>query len=848
MNNNNVNNVVGGEGFDPSLIRSPDNVAGRTKRLTAFRKLASGRATTDKLIMSVMKCSMYNASYSSDGDKKLQLLEMMTSKKIPLPNKSFSDGFKIEVLEIKGRDRKFNDIVTITNEYGVRAKNGLAKLVANELVANEPPSFPPFVPKFRQAKKRSLKEALRNKETRRDIDKERARYEARMLRENPPPGVRSIDFKLKVSMGDQSSVVSFTVYRNGSLRASGGFLDVFISTRQDMAEASKAMDKQVQRVHQFLVDNFSIPKNPLEINNVVATFTVNMPINIDGAVRHVYQKMGGRSIFTSNNVIKKTRELKKEALKKKPRVAGGMGIIPMKEFSLRVSMNGKCQIEGTDDPDELWNYYSKDVFGLMKELVKEGLTGPYKAMGRNLDVNTRVKRMQGKPAPDVTRRGTTCPPKKRPVPYSFQGKCPEGHYIRPNPQGQPCCYKIPKNIRYSRQKVVNAYKNANVRIPKSVEDIFLIKGSPNKLVNTSTNKVKNFIETSNDPDLTNNKLTRMNRRLNAYKSKRIRNGGYVMRTLRGNKFENRPVPEAELIQKFGPRWWIQVEDFKIDTRQCTRYSKVALVDIAKRLGIVDVKSTMPKDEICHMIRKKVRGTNMNKTNQRRAGVSVMDGKKKRFIYGSRIGERECKTFPKKKLIDFAEQLGAKLEGGESAPDICRVIQERAEGRREQAAKNAEARRANAEKRREEVQKKAASAEKRAKEAAVENRATILDEAGLSAKKIYKSMDDILGQNVVFLTRDQRKNIAREAGRIANADKNTNFTNARDVKKLRSFVIESIKNSARPMVISSAVPLVVNTDKLKNGFMNAVIKEATAKKMGRPAAIAYAKKLKKNYAK
>ena len=40
----------------------------------------------------------------------------------------------------------------------------------------------------------------------------------------------------------------------------------------------------------------------------------------------------------------------------------------------------------------------------------------------------------------------------RPKPYNFAtGKCPEGYYIRPNKQGQPCCYKIPKTRTYMKQ-------------------------------------------------------------------------------------------------------------------------------------------------------------------------------------------------------------------------------------------------------------------------------------------------------------------------------------------------------------------------------------------------------------
>ena len=856
--NNNAENIgenignLRGVRINPQMIKSPDNMANRVKRAAAFRKLSSGRSTGDKLVMSTMYPSMYNVSHSSNKDAKLPLLEMMTSKIIPLPKKEFADGFKIEILEIKGRDRKFQDLVVISNEYGVKAKNGLDKLVANELKANNPPEFPPFVPKFRKEKKRSLKEALRNKETRRNIDKERIRYDKRMARENPSPGVRSVDFKIRVSQGDKVSGVSFTVYRGGSLRASGGILNVSISSRQGMDSALESIGKQIQRVHQFLIENFNVPNKTLEINNLVTGFEVNMPINIDRATRYMYDKKGGKSMFSSKNVIKKTGMVKKESLKKKPRVAGGVGVIPMNDFTLRISMSGKCQIEGADDPDALWKFYSRDVFNLMNEFTKQGFTGPYKAMpNRNIRPNSKTKterRIVNKPAPYTTRRGTSCPPGKRPDPYSFQGKCPRGYYVRPNPQGQPCCYKIPKNIRYSKAKVAAAYKNADVKIPKSVEAIFLIKGSNNKKNNTSTSNVRNFIKTSNDPKLTNEMLTRMNRRLDAYKSKRMKNGGYVIRTLRGNKFENRPIPEREFIDKFGPRWWIQVNDFKIDTRQCMRYSKVALLDIAARMGLTDVKSTMPKDEICHIIRKAVRGTNVNKTSVRSTGVSVMDGNKERFIHGTRIGSRECSSFPRKKLEEFAEQFGISANKSMRGPDLCKRIFEKVEIKRGKMASNERNRLANQTKKRNNATTTGVKTKKKTKEVVSGNKANVLNNAGLSAKKFYKSMDEILGLNKLFINKSELKDLAREAGRMANSNKNTNLMNTADVKKLKTFITTSIKEKARPIIVRGAVSQVIDIDELKNGFMNAVVKEATDKKMSRSAAISYAKKLKKNYVK
>jgi hypothetical protein len=61
-------------------------------------------------------------------------------------------------------------------------------------------------------------------------------------------------------------------------------------------------------------------------------------------------------------------------------------------------------------------------------------------------------------------------------PDSFEGKCGDGYYCRPNAQGSPNCYKIPAKITASaRSTVIEAYKRVGVDVPKRVRDIFELK-------------------------------------------------------------------------------------------------------------------------------------------------------------------------------------------------------------------------------------------------------------------------------------------------------------------------------------------------------------------------------------
>ena len=98
------------------------------------------------------------------------------------------------------------------------------------------------------------------------------------------------------------------------------------------------------------------------------------------------------------------------------------------------------------------------------------------------------------------RIGTACPTDRCPIPYGFTGRCPnDGWYVKPNKQGQPCCYKIPndKRVREIRMTVKKAYDDLGIAIPKQVQDIFGItstftsKEIPSKAPNANKITMKN---------------------------------------------------------------------------------------------------------------------------------------------------------------------------------------------------------------------------------------------------------------------------------------------------------------------------------------------------------------------
>lgn len=263
-------------------------------------------------------------------------------------------------------------------------------------------------------------------------------------------------------------------------------------------------------------------------------------------------------------------------------------------------------IEGTTNIRESYNV-SKRFFETLKsvDLLMPGNSRNINNRPKNLKATKIGRRMNMKPAPDVTRRGATCPPKKRPVPYSFHGKCPDpNHYVRPNPQGQPCCYRIPKRLAYMKNRVAKRYEKAGVRVPENVRKLFDIINKPNLPNNVSRKKpeIKTFVN-----------------------------------------------------QKSG---------FMIDSRQCSRYTKVGLVDIAKRLGL-NVPSVITKPKLCDMIKQATEPA-------RRGAKNLSMG-----ANGLKLGGRYCMSYKKSTLLKYAKAMGAPGVTNElTKEEICKAISDK----------------------------------------------------------------------------------------------------------------------------------------------------------------------------
>jgi hypothetical protein len=416
-------------------------------------------------------------------------------------------------------------------------------------------------------------------------------YGLRELKKVDPKKLTGVEFILR-SKGQGASL---TVFNTGRIRFSGGYHD--------------GSDRDPARILGFISANyFSIPGNiKPKINNNTTGFEMNMGIDRVGiAILFDRSRGRGQTRFGKYTVISSFPPLTDYGGRKKPPGKTEFLYLAVtddnkKEFTLVCSRVGTVMIEGTSQIAESYALAKKLFEGFKNiDLLLPG-KGQNIRNNRGPRKNSKiVRRANNKPAPDITRRGATCPSGKRPDPYSFQGKCPPGYYVRPNPQGQPCCYKIPKKLGYIKNKVATRYLKAGVRVPDNVRRLFNIR---------------------NDPLLPNN-----------------------------------VTGQAPNIQTFVNN----KSGFMIDSRQCKRYTKVGLVDIAKRLGI-QVPRVITKPKLCDMIKQ---ATNP----ERRAPGNVREGPN-----GLKLSGRYCTSYKKSTLLKYARELKIQVDSDASKEQICVLI-------------------------------------------------------------------------------------------------------------------------------------------------------------------------------
>jgi TATA-box binding protein (TBP) (component of TFIID and TFIIIB) len=400
----------------------------------------------------------------------------------------------------------------------------------------------------------------------------------------------SADFKLKITKDGETKGASFSYYSSGKIRFSGGHLH--------------SLEEQPKELIAFFSKNYhKIPKKTFVLNNVTSEFKLGFPLKTS-LIYDMFSEETVKSYFKGYHVIAKYNNKK------------FLYLTFSEEFSLVVSNSGVIQIQGTTKVEDAYKV-AKDFFTALKD---NDFLEVSKEQNVKLDAPKKTKiarRKNNMPAPNITRRGTTCPINRRPDPYSYEGVCPHGAtcYIKPNPQGQPCCYSKPKDIKYSRNRVENAYLKAGVRIPNSVRQFFGM----------------------------------------------------------GTETVNRPVNVANKSAKLN----VRIRNNKINSRQCLRYTKVALVDIATRLKIA-LPSKLTKPILCDLIKK---SGPVNKGNSPKVGNKLVSGTNATL----RLGSRLCHTYTRVTLEKFAKVLGVKNVQSLDKTELCKEIEKASKSKKVHAS-------------------------------------------------------------------------------------------------------------------------------------------------------------------
>ena len=400
----------------------------------------------------------------------------------------------------------------------------------------------------------------------------------------------AIEFKIRVSKNGEDKGGLARVYKNGKMTISCGYVGI------DYTRSMEAqLKEQPNRVRTHITSKYfnnmpGLSILPFDFTNLSGQFRINSVINperITGAM-----VPGADSIMYNPEI-------------------SAMLKVKYPDFQMSISVSGHFQIMGFKSPKELLDGYKTGLEVVDNLIGTRALRG---AINRKPVAPRKTKASKtktNKPAPEVTRRGTTCPKGHRPAPYSFQGRCPKpDHYVRPNPQGQPCCYKIPSSLKYSRNKVIAAYNKAGVKVPTNVRRIFGFGANTNnKPVNVSSANLT--ITVRNDP-------------------------------------------------KSG---------FMIGSRQAKRYTREGLHNIAKRMKIADINGKMTKDNLIEAIRKsnKVQNVTLNGANLRYGGKVLK-------IRGRMIGKRMCDTFKRDDIRAVARGLGLGIAPTLKKSQMCDAIQ------------------------------------------------------------------------------------------------------------------------------------------------------------------------------
>jgi hypothetical protein len=114
----------------------------------------------------------------------------------------------------------------------------------------------------------------------------------------------------------------------------------------------------------------------------------------------------------------------------------------------------------------------------------------------------------------------------------------------------------------------------------------------------------------------------------------------------------------------------QLAALKIDGKQCMRMAKPELVDLAKKLGVLNVSASTKKQEICDKIKKISGVKSATFRNTQKKKIVALVGSGNNF----KVGRATCTGYSKTELLRVAGILKIKLDSKETKATLCKKIE------------------------------------------------------------------------------------------------------------------------------------------------------------------------------
>ena len=339
----------------------------------------------------------------------------------------------------------------------------------------------------------------------------------------------TVQIKFSITNGVETNGGTVNFYKNGKIRFSGGFIG-----------KGDEIENQPELIRRFMVKSYTKKPaffyNPFEYNNLSGQFRIN---GIIRDMNRLYTRSRGYGIISTYD----------------PELSPMM-YSTYKEHKYIIAKSGAIQISGAKNPKMLNAAYktARDLFEMLN------------AKGEiNLSANVPNRIVQ----PKRRVNASSCPKARRPP-------CKSGFEAKKNPQGDQCCYKIPK-------------KKSTRKSPNNTKEITYGKNG------------KLMIGKKKCETLTKSTLIEMAKKLGVVNA----------------KDKNKKEKLCAMIKQFS----FGNENFEVDDKPCISYKKNELVAMAMSKGI-EVSNTDTIKTLCQKLKLHVNKNKVNSVELRRANKAL----------------------------------------------------------------------------------------------------------------------------------------------------------------------------------------------------------------------------------